>query len=159
MNQFKLKYLFLPFCLILIFSLQVFTQNKIICNETSEGAGYGSTYIEYNDFKLKTIRGKGFYPDETPVRVIVEIFNDTSNKNKIEERPTAWKIISDENRITACESDENGNFEIQGLKDGFYILKIGNNKEDGFGPVYVFVEISQKKGKKRILEIELGDQI
>lgn len=158
-KQLKVQDVLCLFCLLLIFALTGFAQDKIVCDETTGGGERGTTYIEYAGLKLKNIEGKAFYPDGTGGRVIVEIFRDPSIRGSSNERFSASYYLQTENRIKSCESDADGKFTIKGLEDGFYILRIGNNKGDGFGPVYMFVEISHKKGKKKELEIELGQQI
>ena len=159
MRQLKNKKICLLLFFIILFSLESFGQDKIICNETRESAGSGSTFILFNYGKLKRIKGKAIYPDGSTVRVNVEIYKNTFNRSSDIGYYEVNQIISIENEIKTCVSDELGNFDFKGLKSGFYLLKVGNNKNDGYGPSHVLIEISQRKGKKRKLEIELAQQI
>jgi hypothetical protein len=156
MRRFKFQNLLFLFFLILAFSLQNPAQSKIICNETSERGSTGSTFFLWDGLKLKNIKGKAVYPDLSPAgEVYIEIYRNILKRNSKIGFNEVQQITSSENEIKICQSDEKGNFEIKSLEDGFYLLKIGLGRNEGFGPVYVLVEISRKKGEKRNLEIEL----
>ncbi len=138
MKQLKIQNLLLFLCLIFLFTIQNYGQEKISCRETSKEVGGGSTFFLRSEGKLKNVIGNATFPDGSPTYVTIEIYKNQFNRNKNVDYKEVVQIISDDNKIRVCESDEKGKFEIEGLKDGFYLLKMGFYNNGGFGPEHNF---------------------
>lgn len=132
---------------------------KISCAESDYSVGGSDTFFLRNAGKLKSLSGKATYPDGTSAPTIIEIYKNQFNRNEKIDHLEINKILDQNDKIIVCKSDANGEFKITGLKDGFYLIRIGTFSNGGFGPENILVEISRKKGKKKKLEIDLGQAI
>ncbi len=159
MKQLKLGKIFFVLCFIGLFSFSGLSQSKISCKESSAKVGDGSTFFLRNEGKLKNVSGNVMFPDGSPAYVNITIYKNVFNRNEGIDYKEVAQIVDDENQLKICESDDKGRFEINGLRDGFYLLKIGNDENGGFGPENILIQISRKRGKKKKLLIDLGAAI
>lgn len=159
MKPFKFKCLLFLLCFMCISTLKTFAQNSVSCKETTGEVGNGSTFFLRDEKKLKVITGNATFPDGSPANVKIVIYKNIFRKNKDIDYKEVVEIDNEDNKIITCKSDDEGRFEIKGLKNGFYLLKIGTNSGSGFGPEFVLIQISRKNGKSKKIMIDLGSAI
>lgn len=138
--------------IIFAFSSTTYSQKSISCLKTDNGVADGLIQTIVVTKKSKTIKGKLILPDDSIATGNIIIYKNPYNKNDIWVKEIQ-QIEIDENEIVRCKTNHKGKFKIDGLSEGFYLLKIGLSESEGFDPTYLLVEISRKSGDKRKLTI------
>jgi hypothetical protein len=112
-----------------------------------------SPLVEYTEKAVKQIRGKVELPDGEPAsRAVVEIYRYSARNKNLE----GHELADSTNRITACLTNERGEFCLTKLLAGRYVLKVGTISSQGFTSPFVIVDINPRLRIGRELRVELG---
>lgn len=151
----------LSFCLFLLLTLTTSIaaqEQKIKCNY-SEGIVSGDTMHFENAEILKELKGIIRNPDFEFANAIFEIYkipDETKKKISYEEYK---KLTELENRLVVCETVENtGKFQVKNLSNGKYLVQFTSRDIASSVEIYI-IEISKKKGKKKVLKINFSQAI
>jgi hypothetical protein len=115
-----------------------------------------SPLVEYREKAVKQIRGKvELLNGERVFRAVVEVYRYSARDRNLR----GFELAESTKRLTACLTDERGEFCLPQLPAGKYVLKVGTTSSQGFTSPYVIVDVNPRLKVARRLKVELDPGI